>query len=361
MQPEALPRYLARARTLCAELGEPPQLPTVMFQEWTQALLCGELPLARQRSEELLALARDRGDAVWDLLACYSAGYTYFILGSFQTAHHHLRRGLLLFEPDRLDEYASRFLGDPRVMLRTYLAWERTCTGHEAEAWAATDAALSQARVLRHSYSLASALGNRASVHTFMGRPKAGLAIAEELQLLSDEHGIAFYEAIATSLRGCFLGQLGDLKRGLKLVQQGSELLQSTRTRLHLPMAMRFEAELLGRCGRIAEGLTRITEARTVVEELSQHWEEAEVRRVEGELLGLAGNEAAAEAALRDADRVAVAQGARLFALRARVSLAAVQPRQDVKIAIAAAVAWFDPSTELPDVLRARQFLEELK
>jgi class 3 adenylate cyclase/predicted ATPase len=351
--------YLARARELCAKLKEPPQLLTVMFQAWTQALLCGELPSARERAEELLALARERSDGVWDLLACYAAGYTYFVLGSFHTAHHHLRRGLLLFEPDRHEEYTSRVVGDPRVMLRTYLAWELMCTGNVAEAWAASTAAVGNARVLRNSYSLASALGNQASLHTFIGTPTAGLAVAEELQRLSDEHGIAFYEAIATILRGWFHSQRGDQDRGLTLLQQGRARYNTTGTRLHLPMAIRFEAELLGRSGRIAEALTRITEARTVVEETSQLWEEAETRRVEGELLGLAGNRAAAEAALREADRVAVTQGARLFALRARISLATLRPCREIRAAMTEAVAWFDPACEISDVLRARELLEE--
>ena len=96
------------------------------------------------------------------------------------------------------------------------------------------------------------------------------------------------------------------------------------------------------------------------MEETSQHWEEPEIRRIEGELLGFAGNHATAVAALRDADRVAVSQGAHLFALRSRISLATLQPETEAKAATAAAVAWFDPACMIPDVLRARQLLEEL-
>ncbi len=313
---------VARARVLCTELGSPPQLLTVLFVEWTQAHLRAELASARKQAEEFLDLARERRDPVWGLLACYAAGFTHFALGSFGPAHDFLRRGLDLFDVGRRDEYASRVVGDPRVMLHTCLAWERMCVGRGAEAWAACDEAVREARALGHSYSVAHALCKQASLHVFIGKPVAGLAVAEELHSLAVEHGIAFFEAAAMVFRGWFRGQLGDPREGLALVRRGGELYRMTGTRLHLQISLRFEAELLGRSGDIAAGLTRLDEARALTEQSGERWDEAEFHRVEGELLDLAGEREAAEMALREAHDIAVAQGAHLFALRASTSLA---------------------------------------
>ncbi|MBV9248182.1 MAG: hypothetical protein JO227_02895, partial [Acetobacteraceae bacterium] len=353
--------HLACAKALCAKLHEPPQLLTILFQEWTRSVFWGDLVLARQQTEQLSGLARTRQGPLWELLASYTGGFTHFILGQFDEAHRLMRRGLDVFEPSRRDEYASHYVGDPRSMLRTFLAWERTCTGHLTEAIAVSDAAISEARALGNTYSLANALGTRGSIHSFIGTVEEGLAAADELQLLADEYGIAYFRGTAACLRGWFQSRLGDPDGGLNLVREGQEIYRRIGIRLHMPMALRFEADLLGRRDCLAEGFAKIAEARAVAADTDQFWDYAETLRVEGELLGRAGDRDAAETALRKAYSTALEEGARLFALRARLSLAALQCRNNRDTDMAAALAWFGSISDLPDVSRARQLLEDLQ
>jgi class 3 adenylate cyclase/predicted ATPase len=355
----------ARARALCEGLDASPQLLTVLFGQWTHALLRADLASAGRQAEELLALARKSHDRVWKLVACYAAGFTHFALGSFGSSHRFLRRGLKLFNPDRRAEYARPVVGDPRVLLRTYLAWERMCVGRSAEAWIACNAAVTEARALRHSYSLAHALSKQAYLQLYIGTPAAAFAVAEELQALADEHGIAFFEAAATFFRGWCRGLLGDPTEGLALVQKGAELYRGTGTLLHVPSFLRVEAELFGRSGQAGAGLARIADARAMLAESGERWEEAEIRRTEGELLHQAGQMASAEAVLADADRVATSQGADLFVLRTRISMAELladqERRGEASTALTSVIERFDPACEIPDFLRARHLLATLR
>jgi predicted ATPase/class 3 adenylate cyclase len=352
-----------RMRSLCTELHAPPQLLTVLFFDWTRALLHAEFASARRQADELLSLGRRRDDRVWEFLGSYAAGFTELHLGSFRTAREFLRRALELFEPERREGYGT--VGDPRVLLHTYLAWERMCAGHFSAAWAICDAALTESRALRQPYSLAHALTKQAHIHLSMGLPATASPIADELQALADEHGIALYGAFATCFRGWCRALLGDLRGGLAMVQRSTMLYRDTGTRLNLPSVLRVEAELLGLAGDAFGGLARIGEAWTLLSETGERMEEAELRRTEGVLLGQTGDIAGAEQALAAAHDVAVAQGARLFALRARTTLAELLSRQarhaEARAALSSTVRRFPPAANVPDVLRARQLLRALR
>ena len=83
-------------------------------------------------------------------------------------------------------------------------------------------------------------------------------------------------------------------------------------------------AETCGKNGRAEEGLDLVAEGLATAEQTGQTVAEAELHRLKGELLMLKdpGNVAEAERCLRTAIEVAHRQGARLFELRATVSLA---------------------------------------
>ena len=353
----------ARMRTLCAELGSPPQLLTVLFFQWTGVLVQADFVAAHRQADELRMFARKRDDRKWEFLGCYAAGFTQFHLGAFRTARQFLRRALELFEPDRRECYGTA--GDPRVVLHTYLAWERMCAGRFGEGWAACDAAVSEARTLGQAYSLAHALTKKAHLHLCIGLPATASPVAVELQALTDDHGMVLYGAFATCFRGWCRALLGDVRQGLALVRRSTALYRDSGTRLNLPSLLRVEAELCGLAGDPEGGLAKIAEAWAVVSETGERMEEADLRRTEGVLLGRMGDFARAEAALTVAHDVAAAQGARLFALRARTSLAELMARQarqaEAKATLAGTLRQFTPEGDVPDVMRARQLLRGMR
>jgi len=125
-------------------------------------------------------------------------------------------------------------------------------------------------------------------------------------------------------------------------------------------------AETCGKNGHAEEGLDLVDKGLTTAEQIDQRVAEAELHRLKGELLMIKdqGNAAEAERCLRTAIEVARRQGARLFELRATVSLArlmANQGRRDEAHAILGDIYnWFTEGFEFADLKDAKALLDEL-
>src|SRR5262249_28832423 len=74
-------RLYTRARTLCQQLGESPQLFPALWGLWLFYTARGELQTARELGEQLLALAERVQDPMLLVQACHALGPTLFWLG----------------------------------------------------------------------------------------------------------------------------------------------------------------------------------------------------------------------------------------------------------------------------------------
>ena len=125
-------------------------------------------------------------------------------------------------------------------------------------------------------------------------------------------------------------------------------------------------AETCGKHARSEEGLDLVAKGLASAEQTGLRVAEAELYRVKGELLMMngQGNAAEAERCLRTAIEVARRQGARLFELRAAVSLGRLlrdTGRADEARAVLTEIYnWFTEGFELPDLREAKALLEEL-
>ena len=90
----------ARARELCRQLGETPQLFRVLAGLWSLSLLRAQLQMAHEQAKQLLSIAQNRPDA--DLLVAHRAlGQTLFFLGQLFPARTHLERASSLYDAAR--------------------------------------------------------------------------------------------------------------------------------------------------------------------------------------------------------------------------------------------------------------------
>ena len=83
--PEVEKAY-ARARELCQQVGETPQLFPVLLGLWAFYVVRGELQTARELGEQLLSLAQSVQDPALLLMAHYALGCTLFCLGELTSA-----------------------------------------------------------------------------------------------------------------------------------------------------------------------------------------------------------------------------------------------------------------------------------
>ena len=116
--------------------------------------------------------------------------------------------------------------------------------------------------------------------------------------------------------------------------------------------------------GRVEEALTLLDEALQVVNRTGERWFVAELYRHKGQLLLGQGHEEAAETLYRKALSIARDLEAKLWELRAALSLARLRRdqgrRADARDQLAPVSGWFTEGFDTPDLKEAKALLDEL-
>ena len=127
-------------------------------------------------------------------------------------------------------------------------------------------------------------------------------------------------------------------------------------------------AETCGKHGRASEGLDWVAKGLAAAEETGVRTAEAELQRLKGELLLMikdTGNVVEAECCLRTAIDVARRQSARLFELRATISLARLLKQQgktdEARRMLTEIYHWFTEGFDTVDLKDAKMLLDELQ
>src|SRR5262249_21384671 len=91
----------ARARELCARLGDTPALVPVLYGLWVYELALGHHRLARPLAEQCLRSALASGDPHLKVPAFLWLGCSQMFMGEAPAAREHLEQALALFDPER--------------------------------------------------------------------------------------------------------------------------------------------------------------------------------------------------------------------------------------------------------------------
>ena len=147
--PEVEQTY-ARARALCAQVGETPQLFPALRGLCRFYLSSGVLPTAWELGEQLYRLAQ-RAVAPAPLLEAHDAlGSILFYLGEYAAARTHLEQGLALLHPPAEQSQALRHDVAPGVRCLAYTANTLWCLGSPAQAVKQSQEALALSQALVH-------------------------------------------------------------------------------------------------------------------------------------------------------------------------------------------------------------------
>jgi len=117
--------------------------------------------------------------------------------------------------------------------------------------------------------------------------------------------------------------------------------------------------------GDLRAALDHLAEARRLAEETEARWHLAETLRLRGEVLRAMADHAAAEASFLEAIAIAQRQSAKLWELRAAMSLARLwrEPgkRAQARDLLAPVFGWFTEGFATPVLREAKALLEELR
>ena len=241
--------------------------------------------------------------------------------------------------------------------------------GYPDQALARSREALALAEALSHPFTLASEFGFSALFYQFRRDGRAAQARGEVAIDLVAEHGFSpLWWAYGTLVRGWALAEQGEAEKGIAHLRHALEVLQTVGFYLMRPYHLGLLAEALGKAGLAPEGRAVLAEALAMAHQTGERCCEAELYRLQGQLIleplesGVASPKAEAEA-FRAID-ISRSQGARLFELRAVMSLAHLRMRQgkkqEARMRLAEVYGWFTEGFDTKDLQEARALLETL-
>ena len=155
-----------------------------------------------------------------------------------------------------------------------------------------------------------------------------------------------------------------DVEEGQAFLRTGSAAYRATGAQLFVPHYVDLQAAACQIAGQIEETMTLLDEALQIVERTGERWLEAELNRYKGHLLLRQRHTEAAEELYRKALGIAVEQEAKLWELRAAVSLARLRRDQgrrgEARDLLAPIYGWFTEGFDTPDLKGAKELLDEL-
>jgi len=363
--PETGDAYL-RARDLCQQIGETPQIFPALYGVWNLYYVSCKLRKARGFAEEFLDQAQRQKDRARLVAAHGMVGQTLTTLAEFESARHHSEKLI-----EHWDQEKDRSLGvlygeHPAISILAFQSWIYWFLGYPDQALERSRRALENAYDLSHANSTGLALMFTSWHHKIRREPEVVLERTDKLIALAAEQSLPFWLALATALKGWAKAAQGEADEGIAQMQEGLAASRATGGQVFVPGLAALLAEGYQKAGQYEKGLDLISEALNTVERTGERWHETELHWLKGTLLlaRSSQNEVEAEARFRQAIAVAQAQGAKSMELRAATSLARLWSKQgkinDAQGLLMPVYEWFTEGFDTPDLKEAKALLDEL-
>ena len=185
--------------------------------------------------------------------------------------------------------------------------------------------------------------------------------LADKLAEVTTEQGSSARRNHETVFRGWLEVGNGDVINGISLLRSGSAARSGEVWMPHYIALLASACEL---AEQPEEALTLLDDALQIVERTEERWFAAELSRRKGELLLRQGHSEAAEEHYRNALSIAEEQEAKLWELRAAVSLSRLRRdqgrRAEARDLLAPIYDWFTEGFGTPDLREAKALLGAL-
>ena len=380
-----------RVRELCQQTGETPRLFPALVGLFLFYGYRAECHTMRALAEQLLRIAEGADDPMLQVWGHVAIGSTLAVIGEFLIARQHLEHGMALAIAQQPNQQRAAPLGMGSHSLQliggevqglnmtVFTLWH---LGYADQAVRGMQLSTTLAQGQAHPFSLATASNAAAHLYLALRQPEMGLAHAEECIRLSTENGFQDVLIRAIFYRGWALALQGDTDEGLGQMRECIAAKQAAGVRALLPDFLAFLAEIYLCLRRSDEGLEAISSAFELMRETGERHHEAELYRVKGELLLLnderrmmndewqtesgkeGGPATEAEACFQQALAIARRQEAKLFELRAAMSLSRLwqqQGRQQQAYQLLSeAYHWFTEGFDTADLQDAKALLVAL-
>jgi class 3 adenylate cyclase/predicted ATPase/ABC-type transport system involved in cytochrome c biogenesis ATPase subunit len=332
---------------------------------WVFHLVKGHIADAHGLAENLLSLANR--EQIPELLidSHHLLGSTYYFLGRFDEAKHHLLTAISLDDPNQHRSLALRYGQDPGITARIMLARTLWILGEVEQAETLALEAIGMARAAEHPYTLVFTLVFLSRIYSAVGNANRTLELTDEAFAVSTQYSFELGLALATASQGWALAEKGQ-EDGLGKLINGLSAIRDTGGTLDNTFTLTLLAVIYLRNNHIEEGLGAIEEAQKLALTGGELFWQAELLRLKGELLLGQSDPSvqAAEQCFWEALKIAQDQHAKMLELRAATSLAKLWRKlnksDEAKHILHSVYSRFTEGIDNRDVIEAKIVLEQL-
>ena len=359
-------QVFTRARKLLDESASVTEQMTVLYGLWGVHYVRAEHIEAREVAQQCLDLAaQHKHNEEAGVLANYMMGDTLWATGEFIEARCHLERTSQLSAAADTGSAVARILQNHDISALSYLAWTLWPLGYPAQAATAARQAVQRARDTGHVPLIAFVSFVDAFLAAAFGADlDRSEAHFDKVVTYCVEHGVKAYELWDQFCRGIVAARHGDLERGIEVMQAAMGELKSINAEILRPLHLGHLAAARMSLGQTDASVALIDEAISTLEGTGERLFEAELLRLHGELWTSLGRRDEAETALLRALAVARGQQARMWELRAAVSLARLYRHwghcAQARELLVPIYDWFTEGFDTADLKQAKGLLDSL-
>jgi predicted ATPase len=294
------------------------------------------------------------------LQAHHSAWATWAFAGDPAKTRGHTDAGRLLYDPEKHASHRFVYGGhDPGACARLLGSWAEWLLGYPEKALASSADSVSMAERIAHPFTQSLALTFSAVLH--LNRREAGraLSLVETAEAVVAEQRLSLPLELGIVHGAALLGQ-GVAEEAIARIREGV----TKSTGLGRPYGLAFLGEGLAWHGDRAAALAALREGLEIARTTGEHGWDAELHRLAGTVLVAENKLNEGEASLQQAIRVAHAQQAKSFELRAARDLARLWGEQgrrsEARDLLAPVYGWFTEGFDTADLKEAKALLDQL-
>lgn len=356
-----LERAFARARQICQELHDPPELFPVLWNLTFYRMIRGDLEQVSADTKTLMAQAEASGTNAFMMAVDHVAGVSNEFIGNFLDSHRLLERARERHVPAEHQAYNAMFGIDPGMVARAMSARPLWALGYPDQALARSRETIALGRSQRQPVTFVFALLVAQGIHLYRGEAAEAIALGDEIIALCREHEFPQEAEWARGFQGSAMALQGRSAAGAAELRSALDALLALRSGLTRTMFLSLLADACLRDGRADDGLAAVHEGFAHAERTFEHGFLSELHRLRGQLLRLKGEQQSAEESLRTAVDVARNRHAKSFELRAATALATLLTESgragEARTLLAPVYDWFTEGHGTADLEAARAAL----
>ena len=317
------------ALQLAERLGSTDYRLRALWGLWAGSINNGQFTAALELARKFRQAAESSSDRADPLVGERMMAQSLHFLGEQNEALVSIEHMLSHYDAPQRRSHVVRFQFDQRVTARITLSRVLWLRGKADQALRNVETGIQEALSVSHSLSLGNFIAQAACPVTLLA---GNLDLAERYIAMFKEQAATNSLDVWRIYGHCFLGMLrigrGDVGGGVLQLGEAVDELRQAKFVQYLTAFLLAQAEGLAEAKRVEQALLAIHEALARVEQTRERWCLAEALRIRGELALQIGSQTEAESYFRQALKLAHAQGALSWELRAATSLARLYKTQ---------------------------------